>query len=196
MNNIKKIFAAVCVSLLAPVVTAADYSKFSEVKTIGSDFTMEQHLAIAEKPLLSAGKFYFERPGFLRWEYTRPFAHGILLDGDNAYSWKQIGKKKDVKDVSAQPFAKIMARQIYIFVSMDTEEIAKIYNLEERGQGLDLLPKDNSASQTVERIKLFFNDDANAVTRVEMLDKSGEKTIISFSNTLLNQDLPAGVRQP
>ncbi|MDR0953132.1 MAG: outer membrane lipoprotein carrier protein LolA [Elusimicrobiota bacterium] len=192
----KKIFFIIISMFFAASLFAANYSAFSEVKTISSDFIMQRYVSIAKKPLTSLGKFYFERPGFLRWEYTKPFAHGILLDGKKAYSWKQIGDKKETQDISKQSFAKIMAKQIYIFVSMETEEISKIYNIEERADGIDLLPKDNSDKQTVKRIKLFFNKNKNAVVRVEIYDKSGDKTIISFTNTLLNHATPPNVLKP
>jgi outer membrane lipoprotein carrier protein len=193
----KKLFTLLFFSLISVAAIAADYSKFAGVKTITSDFDMERHLAeLALKPLISKGKFYFERPGFLRWEYNMPFVSGILLDGGKAYSWKQAATKKEVKDISAQPFAKIMARQIYIFVSMDIEEISVRYNAQETESGLDLLPKDTSAGQSIERIKLRFNKTGDAVEKVEMLEKNGDKTIINFTSTILNAPIPAEVKKP
>ncbi|MDR0735070.1 MAG: outer membrane lipoprotein carrier protein LolA [Elusimicrobiota bacterium] len=180
-------------------VEPAAYAKFAAVRTISSDFTMERRLSIARKPLLSAGHFYFERPGFLRWEYKEPFAHGIILNNGKAFSWRggaKAGGKKEIKDISAEPLAKAAARQVYIFVAMDIKEISARYNIAPFENGLSLLPKDNSASQAVEKINLYFNAAGDAVKKAEMLDKSGDSTIITFSATELNGPIPTSAREP
>ena len=177
-----------------------DYAKFAAIQTISSDFSMEKRLSIAQKPLVSSGHFYFERPGFLRWEYKNPFAHGIILDGAKAFSWRgagaKAGGKKEIKDISAEPWAKAVARQVYMFVAMDIGEISARYNTVSFENGLSLLPKDNSASQAVEKINLYFNAAGAAVKKVEMLDKSGDSTIITFSATMLNEPIPQSAREP
>ena len=45
---------------------------FSKVESISSDFVMEKHLSIAQKPLISKGHFYFKKSGFLYWAYSSP----------------------------------------------------------------------------------------------------------------------------
>ncbi|WP_428898335.1 Outer membrane lipoprotein-sorting protein [Parelusimicrobium proximum] len=194
----KKIICLFLFSFIACAAYSAeaDYSYFAEVNTIESGFTMEKHLSIASKPLISKGKFYFERPGFLRWEYASPFPSGILLSGSKAWSWKGAGDKKDVKDVSSQPFAKIMAQQIYMFVSMDVEAIGAGYRVEESAKGITLSPKDNSPKQTIDKIALHFNAARNAVTKVEMIEKAGDKTVITFTDTKLNAPIPEEVKKP
>ncbi|MDR1124091.1 MAG: outer membrane lipoprotein carrier protein LolA [Elusimicrobiota bacterium] len=193
------IFTCAAVRAAEQTVDTAAYAKFAVVQTISSDFTIEKRLSIAQKPLISAGHFYFERPGFLRWEYNKPFAHGIILDGGKALSWRggaKAGSKKEIKDISAEPWAKAVARQVYMFVAMDVKEISARYNIAPFENGLTLQPKDNSALQAVEKINLYFNAEGDAVKKVEMLDKSGDSTIIIFSATKLNEPIPQSAREP
>lgn len=189
--NMKKILLTL-VLFSALLARGAGYSGFEAVQTIQSGFVMEKHLSIAARPLVSKGKFYFERPGFLRWEYTSPFPSGIMLDGKKAFSWS-AGK---VKDVSSEPFAAVMARQIYMFVSMDLAKISAAYNTEEKDNVLTLTPKDASSAQAVAAIKLFINDARNALTKVEMHEKRGDKTIINFTGVVLDAPIPAAVKTP
>ncbi|MDR1191803.1 MAG: outer membrane lipoprotein carrier protein LolA, partial [Verrucomicrobiales bacterium] len=104
-------------SVLLSLSAAEDYSRFAEVETVSCDFRMERHLAIADKPLISSGHFYFRRPDFLRWEYSQPTRHGFLINGGTAFSWQMDGGEKIVKDISGQPLARVMAEQLRMFVS-------------------------------------------------------------------------------
>jgi len=192
----KKFFTALCMFAFALSLHGMDYSVFAAVTTITSDFTMEKHLAIAVKPLISTGRLQFENPGFLRWEYTAPFPSGVLLDGKKAFSWTGSGSQKAVKNISSQPLAKTMAQQLYMFVTMDMSAISARYTVREWDGGVTLVPKDQSARQTIAEINLTLNAARNAVTKVEMKERSGDKTVITFTSTLLDAGLPPGSKTP
>jgi len=198
-TDMKRI-AAICILMLAFFVrgeaAGGQYESFASVKTIGSDFTMHKYLAIAMQPLVSKGRLYFEKPGFLRWEYTAPFPSGVILNGKKAYSWKSTGGAKEVKDISSQPLAKAMAAHLYMFVSMNMSEITARYTLKEREGGVTLIPRDQSAKQTLSAIDLSFNAAKNAVTKVEMLEKSGDKTVIVFSAITLDAEISPELKKP
>jgi outer membrane lipoprotein carrier protein len=192
----KRFVPVIFILILASFLYGGDYAAFTAVKTISSDFTLEKHLAIAVNPLISKGKFYFENPGFLRWEYTTPFPSGVILDGKKAFSWTGSGSKKVIKNISSQPLAKGMAVQLYMFVSMDMAEISARYIVRERDTGVTLLPKDQSHKQTLAEIDLTFNAAKNAVTKVEMKEKSGDRTVIYFTSTALDTGVPPESKNP
>ncbi|WP_424246124.1 outer membrane lipoprotein-sorting protein [Elusimicrobium posterum] len=194
----KKLLAVFFIFLSAQAfaLEAESYAKFTQVQTIASDFKMEKHLSIAKQPLASTGKFYFERPGFLRWEYLKPFPSGILLNGEKAYSWRTGKNGKDVKDISSQPFAKILAQQIYVFVSMDLNVLGERYTVTEFEGGLKLEPKDISPKQSIKEINLYMNKEKDALTRVDMVEKGGDKTVIYFTNTVLNTPIAEEIYIP
>jgi outer membrane lipoprotein-sorting protein len=188
----------VLMSLSAPLtVRAEDYSRLAKLETVSCDFRLERFLAIAEKPLTSSGHFYFRRPDFLRWEYTRPTRHGFLITGGQAFSWQESGGKKTVMDISGQPLARLMAEQLRMFVSMDMQRIGERYQVEPLDGGVDLIPLNVSdAQQQVERIRLLFDGDQPAVRQTVIMEKSGEKTVITYTNTKLDKPLPLTVSEP
>jgi outer membrane lipoprotein carrier protein len=158
---------------------------------------MERHLAIADKPLTSSGHFWFRQPDFLRWEYTAPTSHGLLINGGKAFAWQTDSGKKTVKDISGQPLARVMAEQLRMFVSMDMKRIGERYRIEPTAAGVDLIPLTVAdAQQQVERIRLLFDGKLPAVRQTVIMEKSGEKTVITYTNTQLDAPLPAGVGEP
>jgi len=168
--------------------------KFEDVITISSDFVMEKHLSIAQKPLISKGHFYFKNSGFLYWSYSSPFVSGYLMEDSKVYSWKYIGSKKKVEDITKQTYAKRMVELIYMFLSMDMKKISQVYDIKELENGLELYPKKNVKGNTLEKIKLYFDSENSVVTEADIIDKSGDNTIIKFNNSLINRDIPSNLR--
>ncbi len=187
----------ILICLMLFLLTLYSYSfqtdNFSKVESISSDFVMEKHLSVAQKPLISKGHFYFKKSGFLYWSYSSPFVFGYLLEDSKVYSWKYIGSKKKVEDITKQTYAKRMVEFIYMFLSMDMKKISQTYELKEQKNTLELYPK-NSKDNTLEKIKLYLDSDKTIVTEVDIIDKSGDNTIIRFYNSLTNIDIPLNIR--
>ena len=186
----------ICLTILLLSVSAYSFQtdNFSKTENISSDFVMEKHLSIAQKPLISKGHFYFKNSGFLYWSYNSPFVSGYLLEDSKVYSWKYIGTKKKVEDITKQTYAKRMVEFIYMFLSMDMEKISQAYDVKELENSLELYPKKNVKGNTLEKIKLYFDLKNTIVTEVDIIDKSGDNTIIKFNNSLTNTDIPLNLR--
>jgi outer membrane lipoprotein-sorting protein len=191
----KKILLFACIFFAGSLCFARDGAKtdlpaFSAVRTIESRFTMSKYVSIADKPLQSSGKFYFQRPDKLYWEYEKPYSYGFLISGKKTFSWRQKDGVKESKDISSQAAAKEMAGQLYTFVSMDMEAVSKIYDIEYFDEGIILLPKNRSKKQMISDIKIYFAKDIAAVREVVISERSGDKTVISFSETKIDEPLP------
>lgn len=189
-------YILICLTILLLSVSAYSFQtdNFSKVENISSDFVMEKHLSIAQKPLISKGHFYFKNSGFLYWSYNSPFVSGYLMEDSKVYSWKYIGSKKKVEDITKQTYAKRMVEFIYMFLSMDMKKISQVYDIKELENGLELYPKKNVKGNTLEKIKLYFDSENSVVTEADIIDKSGDNTIIKFNNSLINTDIPSNLR--
>ncbi|MDR3244167.1 MAG: outer-membrane lipoprotein carrier protein LolA, partial [Elusimicrobiota bacterium] len=66
--------------------------------------------------------------------------------------------------------------------------IGQYYDIKAQNDGVFLYPKDNSSTQIIEYIQISFSTKIAAVSRVEIFYKNGDKTIISFTNIMLNQN--------
>lgn len=188
----KRLIIAVKTALLIFLISAnfvcaqnvdAVFAKFSEVKTVESDFIMKKYVSISETPFESYGKFYFKSPAFLKWEYVKPFSYGFTLDKGKMESWQNKDGKIETKDVSSQTFAKAMSMQLYAFISMDREVISKTYDIEFFDEGIVLYPKNKKENQLIENIKIFFSKTIPAAQKTIILNKNGDRTEIAFINT-------------
>ncbi|MDR1695940.1 MAG: outer membrane lipoprotein carrier protein LolA [Endomicrobium sp.] len=169
------------------------FSGFANVQTIESSFEMKEYVSIADRPFVSSGRFYFRKPGSLKWEYLPPFNRGFLINGNKIFSWEEKGGKKEIKDISSKHAAKAMALQLYAFISMDKSKISKTYKIEDSEDGMVLFPADDSEKQAVSKINIFFRKDIAAVKEAEIISKNGDKSVISFFDTKINEALPQSV---
>lgn len=55
----------------------------AKIKSIAAQFTQKKYLQILVKPLLSNGRFYFQTPDAVRWEYTSPLKSVLLMRQGN-----------------------------------------------------------------------------------------------------------------
>jgi len=55
----------------------------AKIKSIAAHFSQQKYLHILAKPLLSNGRFYFQAPDSVRWEYTSPLKSVLLMRKGN-----------------------------------------------------------------------------------------------------------------
>jgi outer membrane lipoprotein carrier protein len=166
------------------------FRKFSGVKSVESGFVMKKFVSISETPFESSGKFYFQKPASLKWEYIKPFSYGFDIDNGKISSWQEKDGKKETKDAGSQTFVKVLMQQLYAFISMDKETISKIYDMEifdekDFASGLILLPKNKNERQLVESVKIYFSKTIPAAQKVIIQNKNGDKTEIVFTDTIV-----------
>jgi len=80
----KALFAAAlffcCASLVGWADSWEDIQREStKITSLSARFTQSKHMKILAKPLISQGRFYFQAPDSVRWEYTVPVRSVLLM---------------------------------------------------------------------------------------------------------------------
>ena len=57
-------------------------SQYAKTKDFQADFTQETRIEGFDIPFQSSGRVYIKRPGYLRWDYTKPSVEQIYVHGD------------------------------------------------------------------------------------------------------------------
>lgn len=174
----------------APAAEAADgreeiAARFGAVNTIESRFTQEKHMALLDAPVTSEGFFYFQKPGRIRWQYEKPFQNGFLIkDG------KTFRLEKDKKEEQKNPMAQNVAAQLMMWLTFDLPALSKQYAVEFAPRGVTLTPLKDGL---IKRISVTFDEqNPQALSRVEMDEAGGDKTVLRFLSPKTNAPLPPG----
>ncbi|MEZ4601631.1 MAG: outer membrane lipoprotein carrier protein LolA [Syntrophotaleaceae bacterium] len=161
------------------------------VETLASDFSQEKYLSVFQDVLPAKGRFYYQKPDRLRWEMTEPMVSGFVLDGGKGRRWQDSAGRGERFDISREPVMKIVADQLLAWTRADFETLRRDYRISLSGGQpvrLRLVPKGEAAG-FLDHLSITFADDGRHVRQVEVHEKGGDYTRITFHHTLVNGPL-------
>jgi len=151
-------------------------------------FVQEKHMSILNKPFISAGHFLYKAPDKVRWEYTEPFSYIVILvnnyvsikDGSDLQNF-DMSKNAVFKEVN-----RVMSGMVSGRMLEDKNFQGTYYESSDQYKAI-LVPQISSVNAFVEEIHLYFNKQTLQILSVEMIEKEGDKTVIKFLDTKVNE---------
>jgi outer membrane lipoprotein-sorting protein len=168
----------------------------SDIKTIAGGFRQERLLAMLKEPVVSAGRFYCEKPDKLRWELVSPEPSGFLVNGSSAKQWKGREDASDTFDARQNPVIRLIVEQIFAWTTADLKWIEQRYVitvLKDDPITLKLVPRESKEKRYIDHIRISFEADMNYAHTIDILEKGGDSTRIVFSNMVINGQLQKGL---
>ena len=163
----------------------------AEMKTMECDFVQTKYLKMLNDQMVSKGKMSYQQPSALRWEYTTPYTYTFVLN-DNKILLKN-NRRKDVIDVNQNKMFKEIARIMMnsIVGKCLTDDKAFKTTIEETSAEwvATLLPQKKEMKQMWSKLILHFDRTKNAVVKVEMYEKTGDRIVIDLMNTKTNHPI-------
>ena len=164
---------------------------FSAVHTIQTLFTQEKHLEILAKPLVSEGRFFYEAPDRVRWEYQSPIRTVFLLHDGKArrYTWRD---GKCTRDSGAGVEA------MRIVLEDMTHWLSGNFNADgtftpEFVSGppptIRLVPREKSVARFIQHVELVLAPTPGALSKVEIVEGPSSSTSITFQDTRINEPI-------
>ena len=161
-----------------------------DITSVEADFVQKKYMEILEKPLVSRGKFYFQTPKSLRWEYFSPVQSILLMHGGAV---KRYIKKGDrvVQDASVSiQSMQIVLGEISFWMKGDYDKNPGFIPELRRGRIITLTPKDRSLADVIQRIELKLSDTSGVIQYVKIYESKKSYTVIDFNRVKLNAQLP------
>jgi len=167
----------------------------SSMKTMQCDFVQTKYLKMLNDKMVSRGKMYYQQSNKLRWEYTSPYTYTFVLNGSKVLISK--GKRNDVINVNQSKFFKEIARIMMNSVVGKCLTDSKDFKVSLAGTSTEyvatLYPQQKQMKQMFQKIILYFNKQKSTVSRVELIEKKGDRTVIELKNVKTNAPVNAKV---
>lgn len=167
----------------------------SKMKTMQCDFVQTKYLKMLNDKMVSRGKMYYQQSNKLRWEYTSPYTYTFVLNGSRVLISK--GKRNDVINVNQSKFFKEIARIMMNSVVGKCLTDSKDFKVSLTGASAEyvatLYPQQKQMKQMFQKIILHFNKQKSTVSKVELIEKKGDRTIIELKNVKSNAPINAKV---
>ena len=179
-----------------PVADAAGFRQLfantaKATQTIKSDFVQEKDLSLLSEKIISKGKFWFKKENKVRMEYQQPFQYLMIINQNSIYI-KDGQKENRISAKSNKLFQqvnKIMLDCIQGAVLNNPDYRTNVF---ENTQGflIELSPSAKALKEFFKNINIFVARKDYTVTRLELHEQSGDKTVITYQNKELNTNLP------
>lgn len=158
------------------------------IKSMQCDFVQTKQLKMLNDKVVSRGKMYYQQSDKLRWEYTSPYKYTFILNGTKVQLKNE--KRNDIIDVEKNKVFKEIARIMMSSVVGDCMNDSRSFKTtiaDAKTHWLaTLVPQRREMKQMFNSIKLYFDKKLMMVSRVELIEKNGDKTIIELKNVKTN----------
>lgn len=194
MTFTQRIFAVLTLVAL-PVcgLQAATPDSSGRLEALLKDFagmsgTFAQQVTASDGEILqdSAGEFWLQRPGRIRWQTTTPFPQLLVSDGKKLWLYDE-----DLEQVTIKPVSDAVAGTPAFILSGNFTQLVSDYDVSDlntgNGQAFTLSPKLNEGNY--QYITLEFLE--GKLATLSIVDTLSQKTRIDFRAVALNPDLSA-----
>jgi len=156
-------------------------------QSIMCDFVQEKNLSMLEDKIVSTGKFWFKRDNKVRMEYFKPTYYLIVINGNNI---KTKDSQKETK-VSGKSFEQVNKMMIDCVQGTALDNKSFNTRLFENGQSylVEMTPVTKSMQGIFKNINLTVDKKDYSVTKMDMVEQSGDNTVISFQHKQMNVNI-------
>ena len=163
-----------------------------KTNTIKSDFIQEKNLSFLSEKIISKGLFYFKKENKIRWQYTEPFDYLIIINEDKIYIKDEDRESK--YDMASNKIFKEINKIITGCIQGDILNNDKEYKIEyyenDNFYYVKLTPYSEKMKEFLSNINIYFDKKDFSVSKLEMIELSGDYTKIEFLNKKLNEEIP------
>ena len=186
------LFVFLCVPLLrAEPLSPADLKallgrikeKRASSPQMSADFQEEKNVKMLNKPIVSAGKVWFQSPNKFRREAKGNSPSITVSDGQHL--WIYYPKFQSAEHYSLGKHSPLDAGINAITASLNLENVEATYHIsgtkEADGYQLQLLPRNPSMKKFLQTFTIRMNNDLQVV-RTEMVQPNGDRIVTTYSN--------------
>ena len=167
----------------------------AKIKTLSCDFVQTKQMKMLNNKFVSKGKMYYEQPNKLRWEYTTPYSYTFLMNDSKVLI--KNNNRSDIIDINQNKMFKEIARLMMNSIvgeslnNRRTFDVAIVSN--DKQYVATLTPLEREMKQMWSKIMLYFDKVTLCVVKVEMVERTGDKTTIELKNIVVNGTIKPGV---
>lgn len=169
-------------------------SKFAtaskSVNTIKSDFIQEKNLSVLSEKIKSKGVFMFKKQNMARMEYISPFKYLLVINGDKVLI-KDAQKTNSFSSSNNKLFENINKIMIDCVqgTALENKNFTSIVYENDKQYLLELSPKIKAFKDFFKKIDIYVDKKDYTVNNFDMIDASGDNTVITFINKQFNTNV-------
>ena len=161
----------------------------ASMQTMQCRFIQSKTMAMLAEPSVSEGKMYFSSPDRLRWEYTKPYAFALVVNGERIV--KVTDGKAEVLEGNAGRMYQGIVNIIMGSASGKKMFDATVFDIALFDDDVlwkaEMTPKRRDMKRMFSQLVFYFDKKSQGIDHVEFIEPKGDKTMIQFENVRLNE---------
>lgn len=165
------------------------------MKTMTCNFEQIKELSFLNDKSISKGLLFYKKPNKIRWEYKHPYSYIFIMNGEKVILQSENNKNEINLNSSKQfqQISKIILGGVSGNGLTNSSDFHIFFYTSNEDYKLQLQPLKKEIKSLFSQINLFVNKGDGSINKVEMIEKTGDKTIIRFlsmkRNTALNDEV-------
>ncbi|MBN1545219.1 MAG: outer membrane lipoprotein carrier protein LolA [Syntrophaceae bacterium] len=169
----------------------------AHISSIQAEFTQHKHLKILSKPLISQGRFYFNKPDSIRWEYSVP-VKSILLMHRGKVKRYTLGSRGMAEDASqALSSMQVVVQEIGLWSQghfTESEHFEAALMTQGQEPKIILTPKEAAFATIISRIEIIpSSEQKGAIKSVKIIESAENFTLIKFKDVRINEKIDEAI---
>jgi outer membrane lipoprotein-sorting protein len=180
--------------MLTRILDAFD-RKQRETVTMVASFTERKDLKLLAKPVTSRGRFFYNRPNQVRWEYLEP-DHKVFVITEDMY----VAYYPALKRAEEVPIKKFVGKRLFRFIGLgqSIDDLGKYYEIRLAPQSdikdthlLLLMPRKKRVRERVAEMKIWVDAATFLPRQLEYVEADGDSTMLAFDDIKVNVEVPS-----
>ncbi len=162
--------------------------------TVQCAFTQEKTLSFMDQTMKSSGNLYVLGGDKLRWEYNEPYNYAILMVDDELIIIDEgdVNKTKLGKNPAFKKVQQLMTNTLQGDFMTQKSMFDQSIEMNDKFYRISLTPKEEELKEFVSKMDIYFLK-SNFMLHKFILDEYGDITTTTFSNQIINEEIPHGV---
>ncbi len=184
-------FLFLCILTLFPAFSMAEDTVVQHdrvrLHSVQADFNQEKHLKILVRPLISTGRFVFQAPGSLRWEYSTPLRSVLIMHDGKIKKYVEVnGELVEERGLRLDAMQVVLGEISGWLEGRFTENAS--FDVSSRDERTVVLtPKKEGMRTFIPSIELGLADQVGLLDSVTIFEGPDSFTRLLFSKSVLNQ---------
>lgn len=170
----------------------------AENETVTAQFTQVKKLKAFRRPLTITGELCIDRTGKFAWHVKTPVQYSCIIRDGKLMQWDAESGKTQTLSLDSNAALRYLASSLRNYFSGRFQEMKRDFTPTSYRDGvLAMQPKEGMpAAMFIAEIRFSFTGDLRGMERIEILEKTGDNTVITFSDMKRNVPIPEAKWQP
>lgn len=164
----------------------------ASMQTMQCRFVQEKTSTMLAEPSISEGTMHYAAPDKMRWEYTKPYAFALIVNGERIV--KATDGKSEVLDGNSSRMYQGLVNIIMGSASGKKLFDVSVFDIslydDEAFWKAEMTPKRRDMKRMFSRLVFRFDKQTNTISRVELIGSNGDVTEIRFEGMKVNETIP------